>query len=45
MHGFGTTTSIISSEEGNGIMKICQAPEHSNILLKVATKTIKNERK
>ena len=40
-----TTTLIISNEEMNGIMKIIQALEDSNILLKGVTKTIKNETK
>ena len=40
-----TTTLIISKEEMNGIMKIVQALEYSNILLKGVTKTIKNETK
>ena len=39
----GTTTLIISNEEMNGIMKIVQALEDSNILLKGVTKTIKNK--
>ena len=43
MHGSGTTTSIISNEEMNDIMKIVQALEDSNILLKGSAKTIKNE--
>ena len=41
----GTTTLIISNEEMNDIMKIVQALEDSNILLKGVTKTIKNETK
>ena len=45
MHGSGTTTLIISNEEMNDIMKIVQALEDSNILLKGVTKTIKNETK
>ena len=40
-----TTTLIILNEEMNDIMKIFQALEDSNILLKGVTKTIKNERK
>ena len=40
-----TTTVIISSEEMNDLMKIVQALEDSNILLKGVTKTIKNETK
>ena len=35
IHGSGTTTSVISNEEMNDIMKIVQALEDSNILLKV----------
>ena len=38
-------TLIISNEEMNDIMKIVQALEDSNILLKGVTKTIKNETK
>ena len=45
MHGSGTTTLIISNKEMNDIMKIVQALEDSNILLKGVTKTIKNETK
>ena len=45
IHGFGTTTLIISNEEMNDVMKIVQALEDSNILLKGVTKTIKNETK
>ena len=44
-HGSGNTTLIISNEEMNGIIKIIQALEDSNILLKGVTKTIKNETK
>ena len=43
MHGSGITTLIISNEEMNDIMKIIQALEDPNILLKGVTKTIKNE--
>ena len=43
--GSGTTTLLISNEEMNDIMKILQALEDSNILLKGVTKTIKNETK
>ena len=43
IHGSGTTTLIISNEEINDIMKIVQALEDSNSLLKGVTKTIKNE--
>ena len=45
IHGSGTTTLIISNEEMNDIMKIVQALEDSNILLKRVTETIKNETK
>ena len=45
MHCSGTTTLIISNKEMNDIMKIVQALEDSNILLKGVNKTIKNERK
>ena len=45
IHGSRTTTLIISNEEMNDIMKVVQGLEDSNILLKGATKTIKNERK
>ena len=41
----GTTTLWISNEEMNDIMKIIQALEDSNILLKGVTKTIENETK
>ena len=43
IHGSGTTTLIISNNEMNDIIKIIQAPEDSNILMKRAIKTIKNE--
>ena len=42
IQGSGTTL-IISKEEMYDIIKIVQALEHSNILLKRVTKTIKNE--
>ena len=42
IHGSVTTTLIILNEEMNNIMKIVQALEDSNILLKGVTKTIKN---
>ena len=45
IYGSGTTILIISNEEMNEIMKIVQALEDSNILLKGVTKTIKNETK
>ena len=40
-HG-SRTTLIISNEEINDMIKIVQALEDSNILLKGVTKTIKN---
>ena len=45
IHGSGTTNLIISNEEINGVMKIGQALEGSNIILKGVTKTIKNKTK
>ena len=45
INGSGTATFIISNEEMNDIMKIVQALEDSNILLKGFTKTIINETK
>ena len=45
IHGSGSTTLIISNEEINDIMKIVQALEGSNILLKAVTKTNKTETK
>ena len=45
IHGSETTTLIIANEEVIGRMKIVQALEDSNILLKGVTKTIKNETK
>ena len=45
IHGSGATTLITSNEEMNDIMKIVQALEDSNILLKGVTKTIKSEAK
>ena len=44
-HGSVTTTLIVSNEEINDIMKIVQALEGSNILLKAVTKTNKTETK
>ena len=44
-HGSGIETLIISNEEMNDIMKIAQALEDSNILLKSITKTIENKTK
>ena len=43
-HGPGTTL-IVSNEEMNDIMKIVQALEDLNILLKGVTKTVKDETK
>ena len=43
--GSGTTTLIFSNEEMNGRMKIVQALEDWNILIKGFTKTVKNETK
>ena len=45
IHGSRRTALIISNEDMNGIMKIVQALEDSNILLKLVTKTINNETK
>ena len=45
IHSSGTSSLIISNEEINDIMKIVQALQDSNILLKGVTKTIKNETK
>ena len=45
IHRSGTTTLITSNEEMSDIMKIIQALEDSNILLKGVTSTIKNETK
>ena len=45
IHGSWTTTLIISNEEMNDLMALVQPFEHSNILLKGLTKTIKNETK
>ena len=42
IHGSGNTTLIIENEEMNDKIKIIQALENSNILLKGVTKTIKN---
>ena len=43
IHGSGTTTLLISNEEMNDIMKIVQALEDSDILLKGVTNAVKNE--
>ena len=45
IQGSGTATLIISNEEMNDIMKIVQALEESNSLLKGVIKTIRNETK
>ena len=45
IHGSGTTTLIILNEEMNDVMKIVQAFDDSNILLKGVTNTIKNKTK
>ena len=45
IHDSGTTTLIISNEEMNDIMKIVQALEDSNILLKGINKATENETK
>ena len=45
IHDSWSTTLIISNEEMNDTMKIVQALEDSNILLKRVTKTTKNETK
>ena len=45
IHGSGTPTLIISNRELNDIMKIVQALEDSNTLLKGTTKTIDNKTK
>ena len=45
IHGSGTTTLIISNEEMSDIMKIVQALEDSDILLKRITKKIENKTK
>ena len=45
IHGSGTVILIISNEEMNDIMKIVQALQDSDILLRGVTKTIKNETK
>ena len=45
IHGSGTTTLTVSNKEMNDIMKIVQAYENYNILLKGVTEIIKNETK
>ena len=44
-YGLGATTLIISNEEINDLIKIVQALEDSNILLKGVTKRMKNKTK
>ena len=43
--GSGNTTFVISNEEMNDVIKIVEALEDSNILLKRVTETVKNETK
>ena len=43
--GSGNTTLIISNEDMNDVIKIVEALEDSNILLKGVTETVKNETK
>ena len=45
LNGSGNTTLMNSNEEMNDIIKIIQALENSNNLIKGVTKTIKNETK
>ena len=45
MFGSGTTTLIISNEKMNDIMKSVKSHEESGLLIKSASKTIKNEAK
>ena len=45
IHGFGARTLIISNEETNDIMKIAQALEDSNVILKGISKRFENETK
>ena len=45
IYGSGKTALVISNEEMNDVIKIVQALEDSNILLKGAAKTFKNETK
>ena len=44
-HGSETTASTISNKEMNDIMKIVQALEYSNILLKESLKQLKMKQK
>ena len=43
MFGSGMTTSTISNEEVNDIMKIVKPSEESGLLIKGVSETIKNE--
>ena len=45
IHGSGATTLLTANEDMDDIMKIIEALENSDILLKGATKTIENEAK
>ena len=45
IHSSETITLITSNKDMNDMIKIVQAPEDSNILLKDVTKTMKNETK
>ena len=45
MFGSGTTTFVFSNEDLNDIMKIIKSLEESGLLIKSASKTIKNEAK
>ena len=45
IHGSGNKILVISNEEMNDIVKIVQALEDSNILLKGVTKTVKIKQK
>ena len=45
MFGYGNTKSVISNEEMNDIMKIIRSFEEVGVLIKGASKTIKNKAK
>ena len=45
MFGSGTTTLVFSNEDLNDIIKIIKSLEESGLLIKSASKTIKNEAK
>ena len=45
MFGYGTITLIISNEEINDIMKTVKSPKQFGLMIKVVSKTIKNEAK